>query len=157
MPRTCDSAASGRLVQNNRMIEDVPIQSHDYWFKVIEMLQQNWALIDPDGTGVIVYFIGDTSGVFDEMRFPSQEIAQQALQRNGFRRFANDDRASSFLRCPEPPFTRRPHPNGPIYSSGRFWKTACTLTAANPASSTLRDTLPPKLLGGELSVAQLQN
>jgi hypothetical protein len=104
------------------MNEEVPIQSRDYWFKVIEMLQQNWALIDPDSAGVVVYFFGDTSGVFDELRFSSPVEAIQALQRNGFRRFADDARASSFLRCPEPPFTRRPHPNGPIYFSGRFWK-----------------------------------
>lgn len=105
------------------MNEEVPIQSRDYWFKVIEMLQQNWALIDADPTGVVVYFFGDTSGVFDEMRFPSQDSAMSALQMNGFRCFADDASASSFVRCPEPPFTRRPHPNGPIYSSGRFWKT----------------------------------
>jgi hypothetical protein len=71
---------------------------------------------------VVVYFFSDTSGVFDEIRFASPEEATQALQRNGFRRFEGDASASSFLRCPEPPFTRRSHPNGPIYSSGRFWK-----------------------------------
>lgn len=105
------------------MSESVPIQSRDYWFKVIEMLQQNWALIDSDAAGVVVYFVSDTSGVFDELRFPSQASAASALQTNGFLRFADDSSASLFLRCPEPPFNRRPHPNGPIYSSGRFWKT----------------------------------
>jgi hypothetical protein len=106
------------------MNEEVPIQSHDYWFKVIETLQQNWALIDPDTAGVVVYFFGDSSGIFDEMRFQSQDSAMSALQMNGFRRFADDASASAFLQCPEPPFIRRPHPNGPIYSSGRFWKTS---------------------------------
>ena len=49
--------------------KDVDIVSHDYWVKIVEMLQQNWALIDdlPDGQ-VRVYFISDASGVFDEMR-----------------------------------------------------------------------------------------
>lgn len=103
------------------MNEEVPIQSRDYWFKVVDMLQQNWALIEAARDGVSVYFFGDTSGVFDEMRFPSIDVASQGLQRNGFRRFADDARASTFLRCPEPPFTRHPHPSGPIYSSGRFW------------------------------------
>lgn len=105
------------------MNEEVPIQNREYWFKVIEMLQQNWALIDSDAAGVVVYFLSDTSGVFDEMRFPSQASAVSALQTNGFHRLADDFSASSFLRCPVPPFTRRPHPNGPIYSSGRFRKT----------------------------------
>ncbi|MBB5349964.1 hypothetical protein HNR46_000185 [Haloferula luteola] len=104
------------------MNEPVEIQSRDYWFKVIEMLQQNWALFDPEPEGVVVYFFGDTGGVFDQLRFPSPEEATLALQRNGFRRYADDASASAFLRCPEPPFVRRDHPNGPIYSSGRFWR-----------------------------------
>jgi hypothetical protein len=104
------------------MNDTVAIQSHDYWFKVVEMLQQNWALIDSDSAGVVVYFFGDTGGVFDELRFPSTEEAAHALRRNGFRRYADDASASSSLRRPEPPFARRVHPNGPIYSSGRFWK-----------------------------------
>jgi hypothetical protein len=105
------------------MNEKVPIRSRDYWFKVIEMLKQNCALIDADATGEVVYSFGDKSGVFDEMRFPSQDRAMSALQTNGFRRFADDANASSILRCPETPFNRRPHPNGPTYSSGRLWKT----------------------------------
>jgi hypothetical protein len=28
------------------MTDPVKIESHDYWFKVVDMLQQNWALID---------------------------------------------------------------------------------------------------------------
>jgi len=69
------------------------IQSRD-WFKVIEMLQQNWALTDPKSDGrVTVYFIGDTSGVFDQLDFPDAEAAADALQRNGFRRLADDARA----------------------------------------------------------------
>lgn len=104
------------------MSESVPIQSRDYWFKVIEMLQQNWALVDSSPFGATVYFVNDTSGVFDEMPFDSPADAEAALHRNGFIRYADDSSAAAFLRCPEPPFTVRPHPNGPIYSSGRFWK-----------------------------------
>ena len=106
------------------MSENVPIQSRDYWFKVVEMLQQNWALIETTSQGVTVVFVTDASGVFDEMTFESSSSAEAALRLNGFGRFEEDQRAASFLRCPQPPFTRQPHPNGPIYSSGRFWKTA---------------------------------
>lgn len=108
------------------MNESVPIQSRDYWFKVIDMLQQNWALVAPSDLGVTVYFVNDTSGVFDEIPFESSATAKSALRLNGFSSFAEDERAASFLRCPEPPFTRRPHPNGPIYSSSRFWKADTT-------------------------------
>ena len=39
------------------------IASRDYWFKVVEMLQQNWALIEPAERGVTVFFLQDASGV----------------------------------------------------------------------------------------------
>ena len=103
------------------MNEGVVIASRDYWFKIVEFLQQNWALIDLHEDGVIVWFVGDTSGVFDQIAFSSIEDAAVALRRNGFRRFADDQKAQTMMRAPGPPFVRRPHPNGPIYSSGRFW------------------------------------
>jgi hypothetical protein len=60
--------------------------------------------------------------VFDEMAYPSLSDASDALRRNGFRRFADDTELQSFLRPPSPPFRRTTHPNGSIYSSGRFWR-----------------------------------
>lgn len=104
------------------MTSAIQIQSRDYWFKVIGMLQQNWALIQCGDNEVTVYFINDTSGVFDEISFGNQNAAESALILNGFRRFSEDSQAATFLRCPEPPYRKQPHPNGPIYSSGKFWK-----------------------------------
>ncbi len=105
------------------MEDIIEIKSREYWFKVVEMLQQNWALIDEsDDGGCKVYFIGDTSGVFDEMEFQSLDEASSALRRNGFALYAEDKKAQEFIVPPEPPFHRRTHPNGPIYSSGRFWQ-----------------------------------
>ena len=87
------------------------------------MLQQNWALIEPVKVpGVRVHFITDTSGVFDVLDFASEDDAQDGLIRNGFQRLAEDARLQSFLRSPTPPFHQSDHPNGPIYSSGRFWR-----------------------------------
>lgn len=102
--------------------DEIPIASRDYWFKVVDFLQQNWALIDEAEEGVVVWFFGDTAGVFDRLAFASQEEAASALLRNGFRRYAEDARAREFLAEPSPPFRRLPHPNGLIYSSGRFWR-----------------------------------
>jgi hypothetical protein len=99
----------------------VDIRSRDYWFKIVEFLQQNWALIDPAPNGVIVWFFGDTSGVFDQLTFASAETAAAELEHNGFRLYATDKQAQEFIACPQPPFRRHPHPNGLIYSSGRFW------------------------------------
>lgn len=106
------------------MNKNIEISSTDYWFKVVEMLQQNWALIDktPDSIDCTVYFIHDASGVFDQMRFNSEEDAHQSLTRNGFTRYADDSSAQKFIAPPLPPFTEAIHPNGPIYSSGRFWR-----------------------------------
>jgi hypothetical protein len=105
----------------NRAIE---VRSRDYWLKIVEFLQQNWALIDEDAGGgrCTVFFFGYTSGVFDRMRFPSVAEAEVSLLRNGFRRYDTDPKASDFIAKPEPPFWEGSHPNGPIYSSARFGK-----------------------------------
>ena len=104
------------------MTDLVEIASEDFWVKVVEMLQQNWALIEPTPSGsVCVYFIGDTSGVFDEITFQSEDDAINALRRNGFSRYADDEKLQSFLHPPSAPFHRQLHPNGPIYSSGKYW------------------------------------
>ena len=107
------------------MSEIVDIRSRDYWVKVVGMLEQNWALIetnDAASPGVRVFFVGDTSGVFDEMSFPSSEEATRALRNNGFRRYADDRELQSFIVAPAPPFERSLHPNGAIYSSGQYWR-----------------------------------
>ena len=98
------------------------IASRDYWFKVVEMLQQNWALIEPAERGVTVFFLQDTSGVFDQLAFTSVQEAEVTLQRNGFRLSADDAEAQGFLPPPEPPFHPVEHPNDRIYSSGRLWR-----------------------------------
>lgn len=95
----------------------------DYWVKVVEMLQTNWALIVPfEGQAVDVHIVAENSGIFDAIRFESRESAEAALARNEFRPFKEDTRAQSFLSPPRPPFRQWTHPNGPIYSSGRFWR-----------------------------------
>lgn len=101
--------------------ESVPIDSRDYWFKIVDFLQHNWALIDPHPPGVRIWFLSDTSGVFDQIDYPEPRSAEEALRRNGFTCLIEDPGAATFLRKPQPPFTRVRHPNGPIYSSGRFW------------------------------------
>jgi len=103
------------------MEEELDIKSTDYWFKVAEFLQQNWGVIESTESGCTVYFFGDTAGVFDQIDFQSIQEAEEALRRNGFARYGEDTKAQEFIAKPKPPFRRRPHPNGPIYSSGRYW------------------------------------
>ena len=102
--------------------QKVNIHSREFWFKIVEFLQQNWALIEPEHESVTVFFINDASGVFDRMLFSSQKKAEEALRRNGFKEYAMDVESQEFIKPPEPPFFESNHPNGPIYSSGRFWK-----------------------------------
>lgn len=99
----------------------VEISSIDYWFKVVEMLQQNWALIEPSQAGSIVYFIDDASRIFDQMEFSEVSEAKRQLLVNGFRRYAEDNEAKDFITPPSPPFHTSTHSNGGIYSSGKFW------------------------------------
>jgi len=103
-------------------MDEFNFKSTDYWFKIVEFLQQNWAVIEPnDSDACRVYFFGDTSGVFDQLDFESIEEAEKALIRNGFRKYDDDKKAQEFIAKPHPPFRKPPHPNGPIYSSGKFW------------------------------------
>jgi hypothetical protein len=99
------------------------IPSTDDWFKVVGMLQQNWALIAPNDDGsVTTFFISDASGVFDRLSFATLADAMAVLARNGFAPLAEDEEAQDFIHPPAPPFRERRYPNGPIYSSGRFWR-----------------------------------
>jgi len=100
------------------------INSTNYWFKIVEFLQTNWALIEEDLNGKAkASFIDDTSGVFDEMTFESLEQAVEELMDNGFDLYSEASQVHELMKPPLPPFNQVNHINGPIYSSGRFWKT----------------------------------
>jgi hypothetical protein len=93
----------------------------DPWFKVVEFLQQNWAVIVENSDSALVVFYGDTCGVFDEIHFNTREEAEIALCRNGFSRYQEDIDSQEFIGLPDGSFHESQHPNGPIYSSGRYW------------------------------------
>ncbi len=98
------------------------INSTNYWFKIVEFLLTNWALIEEtDIAKAKVSFIDDTSGVFDEMIFRSLEQAVEGLMGNGFDLYAEAIQVHKFLKPPMPPFALTKHTNGNIYSNGRFW------------------------------------
>jgi hypothetical protein len=104
--------------------KQIEIPSHDYWVKVVEMLQHNWALMDRDaldGRRVRGYFLSDGGGVFDALDFDSMLEAERGLRRNGFQRYREDEEVQEFTSPPDRPFYKREHPNGKIYSSGDYW------------------------------------
>jgi hypothetical protein len=102
------------------------VNTKDFYFTVVDFLQQNWALIEVSDTRgetelITVHFIDDASRIFDRISFPTIEEAEKGLIRNGFSRFADDTEAQEFISQPDPPFEEGEHPSGKIYSSGEYW------------------------------------
>ena len=100
---------------------EIETANEDYWFKIVEFLQQNWAVIEPEGSGFKILFFDDCSGIFDSIKFDSLEDAETALKRNGFGKYNEDQEAHDFIAKPKAPFRGGAHLNNSIYSSGRFW------------------------------------
>lgn len=88
--------------------------------KVIGMLQQNWAVIVSLDARATVLFVDDRSGVFDCLEFVDEDAAIRSLERNGFK--DHSPSSQHVMPSPEWPLVEGRHPNGPIYSSGTFWK-----------------------------------
>jgi hypothetical protein len=100
---------------------EIEIANEDYWIKVVEFLQQNWAVIEPEGSGFKILFFDDCSGIFDSIEFDSLEDAESALKRNGFGNYNEDQEAQDFIAKPKAPLRGGAHLINSIYSSGRFW------------------------------------
>jgi hypothetical protein len=101
---------------------DIPEQiASDPWFKIVDMLQHNWAVLLNQDESTLAVFYGDDRGVFDQIAFDDTQLAETALRRNGFAKYIHDPKAQKFISLPEGKFRERLHPNGFIYSSGRFW------------------------------------
>ena len=98
------------------------VETSRFWFKVVDMLQHNWAVILPHDDGVEVVFFGDTSYIFDRMVFSLAEKAAKALLRNGFALFDDDKDAQIFIPKPAAQLKDEPMYRRPIYSSGEFWR-----------------------------------
>jgi len=109
---------AGRPIGDDRF---PAVEGGSLWVKIIEMLQQNWAIITGRDTDVKVLFFDDRSRVFDQMTFQSEGAAIEGLIRNGFVRFEDEPEIQEFVSPPQDELTSGRHPNGPIYSSGRYW------------------------------------
>ena len=94
--------------------------ARDPWFKVVEMLQQNWAVIVPRNDHALIVFYDDNCHVFDQITSPSVSAAKGALLRNGFSKFLEDEKAQEFIGLPAGKFKERVSPFK-IYSSGKHW------------------------------------
>jgi len=101
----------------------VNVVSRDFWFKPLENHQVNWCLVDDDlvASRSVAYFFHECSGVFDRLAFVTRAQAERALRYNGFERLSERTDLDPNA-VPEPPYQEDEHRNGPIYSSGRFWR-----------------------------------
>ncbi len=95
-----------------------PELADDPWFKVVDFLQQNWAVIINRQEDVLVVFYDDGNDVFDQMSFPTMADAEAGLLRNGFEKFNTHPEAYKFIVKPDNRFYSSPRR---IYSSGEFW------------------------------------
>ena len=93
----------------------------DYWIKIVGMLEQNWALILEKSGSCRVYFMDDCNGVFDWIDFENRHVAEHELLDNDFERYATSA-CKALVGKPMGDFRLRQHPNGRIYSSGRYWR-----------------------------------
>ena len=94
----------------------------DWWIKLIEMLQNNWAVIVPNPKhGADIIFVSDGSGIFDRISYGSKEEAEAALLRNGFSRYYGEADIMKFIPYPRKPYTFWSHPNGRIYCTEKYW------------------------------------
>ena len=101
-------------------MKTINLKNEIYWVKIVEFLQQNWAIIEIENQKIIVYFIHDGSIIFDKIVFKSILEAEIALKRNGFRLYLDtNENFTEFLTPPKMPFGESIRP---IYSSGQFWK-----------------------------------
>lgn len=100
---------------------NLPGDDVEWWVKVVGMLEHNWALPVLCPGGINILFVGDTSGVFDQMQFEEINAARQALDHNGFKEYASDLSLQKFILPPTLPLHEDWHDNGPIYSSGQYW------------------------------------
>lgn len=106
----------------NHIDVEFPHDEPEWWVKIVGMLEQNWALPVLCPNGIQILFVDDLSGVFDTMKFSGVDEARAALDWNGFSAYASDPGLKEFLLPPKLPLHEGSHPNGRIYSSGRFWK-----------------------------------
>lgn len=99
----------------------VSFSSDDFWFKVVAMLQQNWAVIEGDGDRVKIVFFDDRNQIFDQLLYGNHHEAERALRKNGFGRYTDDPGSHDFIAKPDRPFVHSPAKLRPIYSSGEYW------------------------------------
>jgi len=110
---------------NSQSLEEIRREaalSQRLWVKVLDMLQQNWCLIEyVGGQSVEMVFFDDHGSVFDWLPTAGIKEAEQALKTNGF--FWMYESPSFYLASgvPKRPKSGERFRDRPVYSSGEYW------------------------------------
>lgn len=99
----------------------------EVWVKVVEFLQQNWAVLrtDTPSAGARIWFVNDGRAAFDFIDYDSPAMARRALQLNGFQVYEASEH--DWLESPIPgnlasgDIATRGWSPRPIYSSRKYW------------------------------------
>lgn len=90
----------------NQDITFKEIKSTNYWFKIDEFLQANWALIEEsEDAKATIFLIGATSEIFDEIHVQTLERAVDELVDNGYELYSEATQLHKCLQPPCSPFT----------------------------------------------------
>src|SRR5690606_36059344 len=101
-------------------MKEIELKSEKFWVKIVDFLQQNWALIEIIDSRIIVFFIQDASMIFDKMEFNTIQEAENGLLKNGFKLYLDEnENFQDFIVPPKKPYGESLRP---IYSSGQYWK-----------------------------------
>ena len=114
------AAEMQELLRRRHPLKVLYVNHRDYWVKTVEFLQHHWALIERQETGVIVHFLRDRGGKFDQIHFSSKQEAERALQFNGFAIY-DATGEHDFIDPPSEPLMQSGRIEPGIYSSGQFW------------------------------------
>ncbi len=100
-------------------MKEIELKSETFWVKIVDFLQQNWALIEIIDSKIIVFFIQDASMIFDKMEFNTIQEAENGLLKNGFKLYLDEnENFQDFIVPPKKPYGESLRP---IYSSGQYW------------------------------------
>ena len=90
-----------------------------WFFKSVLNMQTNFATFDHAQEGRIL-FVGETGFIFDELKYPNNQIAEQKLRKNGFKRCDEDEIFDNHFSVPESIISNE-RSIKPVYSSGKYW------------------------------------
>jgi hypothetical protein len=92
-------------------MRNIELKSEIFWVKIVDFLQQNWALIEIINNKITVFFIQDSSIIFDEIEFNTIDEAEKGLLKNGFKLFLDEnENFQEFISPPKRPFTESSKP-----------------------------------------------